>query len=154
MLSYYSISHLTSVNMVINKALLKYGHENFSLTILEYCDNLAVIEREQLYFDNLKPEYNVLPLAGSSGSFIHTEESKLKMREARIGKPGNPHSEESKSMLSKSAIGNTNRLGKKHTEENKAKISAAQPTSQKVEVRDLLEKLKHVIIQLGRLLKG
>lgn len=86
--------------MVINKALLKYGHENFSLTILEYCDIEAVIEREQSYFDILNPEYNVLPLAGSSGSYLHSAESKLKMSEARKGKPGKPHSEEAKAKLS------------------------------------------------------
>lgn len=139
LLSYYSISHLTSIGMVINKALLKYGHENFSLTILEYCDIETVIEREQFYFDIIKPEYNVLPIAGSSGSFFHSEESKFKMSEARKGKPGNPHTEETKSILSKLAKGNTNRAGIMHTEEDKVKISEAQPTSQRVEVLDLLE---------------
>ena len=120
--------------MVINKALLKYGHrwENFSLTILEYCDIEAVIEREQSYFDILNPEYNVLPLAGSSfakGSYLHSAESKLKMSEARKGKPGKPHSEEAKAKLSQAGMNNTNRVGKIHTEEQRGKISASQPTS-------------------------
>ena len=123
--------------------------ENFSFTILEYCDIEAVIEREQLYFDTLNPEYNVLPLAGSSGSYLHSAESKLKMSEARKGKPGNPHSEESKAKLCPSGekktcpsgegMNNTNRVGKIHTEEQRAKISAGQPTSQRVEVLDLVE---------------
>jgi group I intron endonuclease len=125
--------------MVINKALLKYGHENFSLTILEYCDIETVIEREQSYFDALNPEYNVLPLAGSRGGYRHTAESRLKMSEARKGKPGNPHSEGSKAKLSEAGINNTNRVGKIHTKEQRAKISAGQPTSQRVEVLDLLE---------------
>lgn len=125
--------------MVINKALLKYGHENFSLTILEYCDIEAVIEREQSYFDILNPEYNVLPLAGSSGSYLHSAESKLKMSEARKGKLGKPHSEEAKANLSQAGMNNTNRVGKIHTEEQRGKISASQPTSQRVEVLDLVE---------------
>jgi group I intron endonuclease len=123
--------------MIINKALLKYGHKNFSLSILEYCDLEDVIEREQFYFYYLKPEYNTLALAGSSGGFIHTEESKMKMSEARKGKKGKPHSEETKAIISEAGKGNTNRLGKIHTEEQRAKISASQPTAQRVEVLDL-----------------
>jgi len=30
------------------------------LEILEYCDPLNIISREQYYLDNLKPEYNIL----------------------------------------------------------------------------------------------
>lgn len=122
--------------MVINSALLKYGHENFSLTILEYCDIEDVLEREQFYFDTLKPEYNVLPLAGSRGGYCHTAESKLKMSELRKGKL---HSEETKAKLSEVGMSNTNRVGKIHTEEQRAKISAGQPTSKRLEVLDLVE---------------
>lgn len=35
---YYSLTNLEKSNMVISKALLKYGYSNFSLEILEYCD--------------------------------------------------------------------------------------------------------------------
>ena len=122
--------------MVINKALLKYGHSNFSLTILEHCSVETVIEREQSYFDNIKPEYNVLPLAGSTASYSHSAESKLKMSEARKGKS---QTEETKAILSKLGMGNSNRVGKIHTEDQRARISASQPTSQRVEVLDLLE---------------
>ena len=76
--------------MTINKALLKYGYSatvvgppwngggpqpNFKLEILEYCDSENVIEREQYYLDLLKPEYNILQLAGSSLGYKHTPES-------------------------------------------------------------------------------
>ena len=38
-LSYYNINHLISnKNMLINRALFKYGYSSFSLIILEYCD--------------------------------------------------------------------------------------------------------------------
>src|SRR5215217_6586816 len=66
---YYSFKSLTSrvskSNSVIYRALLKYGHSNFSLEILEYCDKAEVIKREQYYLDSLKPEYNILTTAYS-----------------------------------------------------------------------------------------
>ncbi len=40
--------------MYIYKAILKHGHSNFSLEILEYCEPSKVLEREQYYIDLLK----------------------------------------------------------------------------------------------------
>lgn len=34
----------------IKDALLKYGHNNFTLEILEYCSKAKLIEKEQYYF--------------------------------------------------------------------------------------------------------
>ena len=53
-----SISH-------IYRALLKNGHVNFSLTILEYYKSEQCIEREDYYLCSLPQEYNILPKAGS-----------------------------------------------------------------------------------------
>jgi hypothetical protein len=66
--------------MLINKAILKYGRVNFSLEILEYCSNKDLIKREQYYLDLLKPEYNILKLAGSSYGYKHNEVSLIKFR--------------------------------------------------------------------------
>lgn len=79
--SYYSFKYLTDPkrNMLIHKALLKYGYSNFTLEILEYCDSHTLLEREQYYIDNLKPEYNILAKAGSSFGFRPSEETRLKM---------------------------------------------------------------------------
>jgi len=58
----------------IYNAIRKYGFSSFSLEILEYCDNsLNILEREQYYIDKLKPEYNILKIAGSSLGFKHSE---------------------------------------------------------------------------------
>ena len=65
--------------MAIYKALIKYGHSNFTLEILEYCDKSEVISREQYYIDLLKPEYNILPTAGSLLGFKHSEETIAKL---------------------------------------------------------------------------
>jgi hypothetical protein len=66
--------------MVIYKALLKHGYSQFKLEILEYCDIEVIRAREQYYLDTLKPDYNILPTAGSSLGFKHTEESLAKIR--------------------------------------------------------------------------
>lgn len=42
-------------NSLIYRALLKYGYYNFYLEILEYCDKINVIDKEQYYIDHLKP---------------------------------------------------------------------------------------------------
>jgi len=64
--------------MLINLALLKYNLENFKLEILEYCPLELTLSREQYYLDLLKPEYNILKIAGSSKGYTHTPESKAK----------------------------------------------------------------------------
>src|SRR6266705_6051247 len=73
--------------MSINKALLKYGYAVFQLEILEYCDPMDTIKREQYYIDILNPKYNILQTAGSSIGHKHTEETRKKISAARLGQP-------------------------------------------------------------------
>lgn len=103
--------------MVINRALLKYGYSNFTLEIIEYCEPLNVIAREQFYLDLLKPEYNILVKAGSSLGFKHTEETKQNIGEALKCLK---HSEESKLKISAAM------KGPEHSEKTKLKMSAAK----------------------------
>lgn len=82
---YYRNSELTRNTRPIHQALLKYGHDNFRLDILEYClsgegrfaekANTVIIKREQYYLDLLEPEYNILKFAYSLQGFKHSEES-------------------------------------------------------------------------------
>lgn len=83
--SYYSIPRLNKNNSYISRALLRHSYAVFRLSILEYIDvsNLPkeearklILEREQYYLDLLKPEYNILKVAGSSLGFKHSEESR------------------------------------------------------------------------------
>ena len=69
--------------MAIYKALIKHGYSNFSLEIIEYCEPSLAVSREQYYLDLLKPEYNVLQIAGSSLGFKHSDETIAKMK-ARV----------------------------------------------------------------------
>jgi len=66
--NYLNISYLSDLKdiMLIYKALLTHGFDNFTLEILEYCNPSDLINREQHYIDLLKPEYNILKIAGSS----------------------------------------------------------------------------------------
>jgi hypothetical protein len=49
--------------MRIYKALLKYGHDNLSFEIIEYCDGPTAVLREQFYLDQFDFEYNYLEKA-------------------------------------------------------------------------------------------
>jgi len=110
---YYSTSRLVSSNMAIYKAILKYGYFAFNLEILEYCDPDKVVAREQYYIDLLKPEYNLLKVAGSSLGFKHTEETLKKFKVRKL-------SDEARANLIVSSTGRV------LSEEVKAKISAAR----------------------------
>ena len=76
---------LNNGSSIIYRAMLKYGYSNFSLEILEYCDIKGAIEREQYYIDNLNPQYNIAPKAGSWLGCFHNEETKARLSKAAIG---------------------------------------------------------------------
>jgi hypothetical protein len=54
------------------------------LEIIEYCDPTIIIEREQYYLDNLRPEYNILKVAGSSYGRKLSKKTIEKIRIANI----------------------------------------------------------------------
>src|SRR5688572_20856885 len=70
----------------ILSAIQKYGLSSFSLEILEYCDSSDLINREQYYIDLLKPEYNILQIAGSSIGKLHRDETKIKISKSLKGR--------------------------------------------------------------------
>ena len=79
--TYYSLRSLVKSNRPIDRALLKHGFSGFSFEILEYCESKESLEKEQYYLDNLKPEYNIAEIAGSTLGYKHTPESLTKMRD-------------------------------------------------------------------------
>jgi hypothetical protein len=86
--NYYSLAYLKKRvkkgSSIINNSLLKYGYNNFSLDIIEYCEPSVLIKREQYYLDTLKPKYNILKKAGSSLGFKHSLETLLKFKERKL----------------------------------------------------------------------
>lgn len=71
--------------MLIHKALLKYDYSSFKLEILEYCIKDNLLSKEQDYLDTLKPEYNILKIAGSSLGYKHSEGTRAKMSSSHKG---------------------------------------------------------------------
>lgn len=68
----------------IKNAINKYGLDNFSIDILEYCDIEHLDEREQYwidYYESYNPSkgYNICKYASTTRGYKHTEEAKKKM---------------------------------------------------------------------------
>jgi group I intron endonuclease len=79
------LNKINNSQSYIYNAILKHGHSNFSLTIMEYCSPEQCIEREDFYLSSLPHEYNILPKAGSSFGFKHSEKTKKIISEAKKG---------------------------------------------------------------------
>lgn len=54
----YLISNAASSN--IYRAMLKFGHHNFSFSVLEICDNKELSQREQFFINKWAPQYNII----------------------------------------------------------------------------------------------
>jgi len=109
---YYKESELIRNPRPIHAALLKYGHDNFQLEILEYCRADELIFREQFYLDLLCPEYNILKNAYSLLGYKHSEENLAKFKLKKI-------SQEHRNILS------SVHLNKEVSEETRDKLSKA-----------------------------
>lgn len=97
--NYFKISYLKQADYYISRALLRYSHLAFSLSMIEYIDitNLSkedarklILEREQYYLDFIfledKPNtYNINPSAGSRLGSLHTEKTKALLSQAMAG---------------------------------------------------------------------
>jgi group I intron endonuclease len=113
---YYSPQELKNTDNLIQKAIIKYNYNNFSLYILEYCDIQDLIAREQYYLDSLSPLYNILKIAGSSLGFRHSKETKELIS---ISHKGKILSRDTKEKIAAAL------LGIKPSEESKTKMSIA-----------------------------
>jgi len=108
-------------NKHLQRAFLKYGENSFEFMILEVVMTPeGLILLEQKYLDELYPEYNILPTAGSSLGYKHTEESKKKISEAEKGKS---LSEKTKKKISEARKGT--HYKQPMSEEGRANISEA-----------------------------
>ena len=113
---------------LIKLAIRKYGRENFKREILEECDTLEILidrERSIVCKDlvNDVNAYNITIGGSGSNTIIRGESWKRKISRSMIGNKnalGSYRSLETKCKISKA------KLGKKHTEESKRKMSESR----------------------------
>lgn len=79
---YYYNSDKPSKSIIL-RAMKKYGLENFSLGIIEFCpkDSKICLKLEQKWIDYYKPKYNILTMAGNSFGYKHSIETINKLKE-------------------------------------------------------------------------
>lgn len=113
--------------MIIYTALIKYGFDQFKLEILEYCSREHLLEREQYYLDTIKPEYNLLKIAGSSLGFRHNKATlDFFKNERRINQEG-------KNNLSKAASNRIlSELEKKKLSQIRLGVKLSEVTRKKI----------------------
>jgi group I intron endonuclease len=145
--SYYYTSRLLNLDNLINRAILKYGHCNFSLVILEVLgstnevSNNDLLLQEQYYIDlynTMMPNgYNMRPSDRTKG-FNHTDTSKKLISSFQSGRT---LSEETKAKISMSLKGriitDNHRLKMSIAKKNKTPLAAIQSRSKKVWVYDI-----------------
>lgn len=112
----------------IKRSIIKYGWENFEVSILHIQDiynneKLLKIEAEFIKkLNTLAPNgYNILASSTDCSGYHHTDAAKQKIREASLGRK---HAEKTKRILSISHLGSKNPMyGKKVSNEVKKKLS-------------------------------
>ena len=123
-------------SIALQRAWNKYKINNFQFDVVEYVEDIkTLIQREQHYFDTLKPEYNTCKIAGYGGK-LGIKSSKKEIERKRLAWTGenNPNfggmSEEHRQNISKSRIEkgtaageNNPRYGCKLDDETKQKIA-------------------------------
>jgi group I intron endonuclease len=153
--SYLNVNYLKRhPDMLICRALLKYGYSSFSLEILEYCPASKVLQREDDFFKLFSPEYNICKKAGNSSGRKHSEKTKTILRDKASGRKC---SVETRGKISAAM------LGRKDSEEMLAKKSAYmmgntngrnQPNAQKIEVLDLEKNISTIFNSIGEAAKA
>src|SRR3954466_1889244 len=80
------VDHLVynNTNVYLQNAIKKYGLENFTFAVVEFCDLEVLLQREQHYLDILfslpaKFRYNFNRTANSILGYKHTKETMAKM---------------------------------------------------------------------------
>jgi group I intron endonuclease len=127
MRNYLNTSYLiskTNVNMPINKSLIKYGYDKFSLIIIEYSDLDVLFDRDTFWILKLNPYYKILKYGSYSIGFKHSEATKIFLAELAKKRT---HSEETKQTVSASLKGEFNPFyGKNHSLDSLSKIIASK----------------------------
>ena len=124
--------HLRHSETVFDKALLKYGIENFEYAIIDTATTIDELNEKEIYWikklNSLKPfGYNLCLGGNNTLGYNHREDTKEKMRLAKKGMfkgKENPF------------------YGKKHNDETRRKMKEAWTESRKDELRQMTKTRK------------
>lgn len=117
-------------NVIIHKAIKKYGFDKFQVEILIYCNYIHLDEYERkfiAFYNSVCPNGYNMNSGGCSGR-IYCDESRLKMSLSRLGEKnhnfGKVRTDMAKLNISNSKKGEKHHFyGKKFTEEHKLKCA-------------------------------
>lgn len=118
--------HLIYRDCILYRAIKKYGWDKFEISVLEKVDDFEQLNECEIFWINkLNPEYNMKEGGDCARGWNHTEEAKKKMSETKskmyLGENnpfyGKTHSEETKEKIRQA------RLGSKLSKEHREKIS-------------------------------
>lgn len=115
--------------ILLENAISKYGKEKMTLEILQEIDDRLLDEQESKYITELNTiEPHGYNIRSGGSSSIHSEESRNRMRESKLGDKnpnyGKPRSDEAKYAISLSKSGeNHHFFGIKLSEDHKVKLS-------------------------------
>lgn len=138
---YYNLNYLFKNKTAINNALSKYGYSQFSLHILYVCDKSETLEKEQYYMDTLKPEYNILNIAGSSWGFKHSDKTLKWFKEER------KVSENTKKNLSLAASKRVLTLDEKN-KISLSRLGKVMPLSTRIKISNSSNQLRGIAINV------
>jgi len=139
----------------------KYGRNNLLFEVIVLCIPKKLINTEQNYMDNLKPNINICKITNSTLGYKHTPETRIKLSEIRKGKQyslGRKLSDESKRKMSlkakerglhpslKEASIKAN-TGKKHSQERIDKRVIKQLKLSKKDILEIRKLLKQGVYQ-------
>lgn len=130
-------------NFKLQKSFNKYGMEGLRFEILMICGPERLLDLEQIAIDTLRPKHNILLVAGSPLGTRQSEETKAKRSAALKGRVV---SAETRAKISKALSGRCRpdlaciNSGKRRTEEQKARMSAARRAATTNETREKVSK--------------
>jgi len=105
-------------NILLQRAWLKYGAENFTFSVLETIEKVDhLLAREQIWMDSTQNKFNILPLAGATRGVKRSEETKARMSAANKGQVVSAEQR---------AATSARQLGKKASDETRVKMSLAR----------------------------
>lgn len=116
----------------LQNAWNKYGESAFIFETLLLCsaENLLMYEQHCIDgFNSVVSGYNICPTAGNTTGVKCSDETRKKQAAAKIGRVGNnlgnAHTEETRARISAALRGNNHSRGRKASEETKAKLRVA-----------------------------